>query len=381
MELIEEITNATDNKKHAIGVFIDLKKAFDTVDHGILIKKLKHYGVRGVASDWVKSYLSNRKQFVNFDGCSSELLSVICGVPQGSILGPTLFILYINDICNVSNLVKFILFADDTNVFCAGDNQLELECTLNRELAKLGKWFAVNKLSLNLSKTTYMLFRNRPPDVDFNVFIENERINRVHVTKFLGICIDDKLNWKHHINTVRSQLSKVAAIIYRASCIINQDGIYMLYCSLFLPYINYCSEIWGNMHVCYKCGMYNCNTETSSSPSLWCKTPRPHWPSFQTAWHFEIYRLVKFKTSIIMFKAYHNELPGSLQKMFNLHVQKYDTRPKYTFSVHRAHTNIKSMCISIYGVKLGNSLHTNLTDCKSLQVFKNMYKLHIISMY
>ena len=166
---------------HAIGVFIDLKKAFDTVDHEILIKKLKHYGVRGV-----KSYLSNRKQFVNIDGCSSELLSVICGVPQGSILGPILFILYINDICNVSNLVKFILFADDTNVFCAGDNQLGLECTLNRELAKLGKWFAVNKLSLNLSKTTNMLFRNRPPDVDFNVFIENERINRVHVTKFLG---------------------------------------------------------------------------------------------------------------------------------------------------------------------------------------------------
>ena len=103
---------------------------------------------------WVKSYLSNRKQFVNIDGCSSELLDFICGVPQGSVLGPTLFILYINDICNVSKFVKFILFADDTNVFCAGDNQLELECMLNRELAKLCKWFAVNKLSLHLSKTS-----------------------------------------------------------------------------------------------------------------------------------------------------------------------------------------------------------------------------------
>ena len=84
--------------------------------------------------------------------------------------------------------------------------------------------------SLNLSITSYMLFRNRPPDVDFDVFIEYERINRVHVTKFLGIYIDDKLNWKYHINTVRSKLSKVAAIIYRASCLINQDEIYMLYC-------------------------------------------------------------------------------------------------------------------------------------------------------
>ena len=171
------------------------------------------------------------------DGFSSELLDVICGVPHGSILGPTLFILYINDICNVSNLVKCILFADDTNVFCAGDNQLQLECMLNREPAKLCKWFAANKLSLNLSKTSYMLFRNRLPDVDFNVFIENERINRAHVTKLLGIYIDDKLNWKHHINTDRSKLAKVTAIIYRASCLINQDGLYMLYCSLFLPYI------------------------------------------------------------------------------------------------------------------------------------------------
>ena len=380
MELIEEITNATDNKKHAIGVFIDLKKAFDTVDHRILIKKLEHYGVRGAASDWLKSYLSNRKQFVNIDGCSSELLDVICGVPQGSILGLTLFILYINDICKVSNLVKLILFADDTNVFCAGDNQLELECMLNRELAKLCKWFVVNKLSLNLSKTSYMLFRNRPPDVEFNVFIEHERINRVRVTKFIGIYIDDKLNWKYHINTVRSKLSKVAAIIYRASCLINQDGLYMLYCSLFLPYINYCSEIWGNT---YATNVECITVLQKRVVRLICGARRlDHTnPIFKQLGILKFVDLVKFKTSIIMFKAYHNVLPDSLQKMFNLRVQIYDTRQKCTFSVHRAHTNVKSMCISIYGVKLWNSLHTDLTNCRSVQVFKKMYKMLIISLY
>ena len=113
MELIEEISNAMDSKTHAIGEFIDLKKAFDTVDHRILIKKLNYYGVRGVANDWIKGYLTNRKQFVNIDGYVSELLDVTCGVPQGSILGPGLLVLYVNDICNVSKPVKFILFADE----------------------------------------------------------------------------------------------------------------------------------------------------------------------------------------------------------------------------------------------------------------------------
>lgn len=124
----------------------------------------------------------------------SELLDVTCGVPQGSILGPRLFVLYVNDICNVSTLVKYILFADDTNMFCTDNNLTELHDMLNRELAKLCKWFAVNKLSLNLSKTNYMLIRNRPPDVDINPCVNNERITRVHVTKFLGACVDDQLN-------------------------------------------------------------------------------------------------------------------------------------------------------------------------------------------
>ena len=166
-----------------LGQFVVIRPVFDRLEkvRGILVSMFFKLG-----SDFNCCYDSNWLD-PNFpddpvlSGCSSELLDVICGVPQGSILGP------INDICNVSNLVKLILFADDTNVFCAGDNQLELECMLNRELAKLCKWFAVNKLSLNLTKTSYMLFRNRPPDVDFKVFIEHERINRVHVTKFLGI--------------------------------------------------------------------------------------------------------------------------------------------------------------------------------------------------
>ena len=120
IELVEEITTAIDEGKTTVGVFIDLKKAFDTVDHNILVKKLEHYGIRGLAKNWVCSYLENRRQYVCINDSNSECLDVKCGVPQGSILGPALFILYVNDMCNVSKSLKSILFTDDTNLFYAG---------------------------------------------------------------------------------------------------------------------------------------------------------------------------------------------------------------------------------------------------------------------
>ena len=154
----------------------------------------------------------------------------------------------------------------------------------------------------------------------------------------------------------------------------------MLYCSLFLPYINYCSEIWGNT-----CATnVECITVLQKRIVLLvCGARRLDHTNhlFKQLGILKFVDLVKFNTSIIMFKAYHNELPDSLQEMLNLHVQIYYTRQKYTFSVRRADTNVKSMCISIYCVNLWNSLHTSITSSRSLHVFKTMYKLHIISMY
>ena len=127
----------------------------------MLLAKLRHYGVRGDANDWLSSYLENRLQYVSFCDTDSTLRNVICGVPQGSILSPKLFILYINDTCNVSPVLKFILFADDTNIFCSGSDIVQLSILVSNELDKLIEWFAVNKLSLNLSKNNFMLFTNK----------------------------------------------------------------------------------------------------------------------------------------------------------------------------------------------------------------------------
>ena len=176
--------------KISIAVFIYLKKAFDTVNHTLLIDKLEYCGIRGIAQEWFKSYLKDRKQFVQIDECASTLLNVTCGLPQGSILGPKLFILYINDICNASTSLKFILFAaDDTNVFYSGDDiQTICEC-IRRELDKLHVWLYVNKISLNVDKTNYILFGNRKNIDNVCIFMNNSIITRVRETKFLGVSI------------------------------------------------------------------------------------------------------------------------------------------------------------------------------------------------
>ena len=196
IELVEEITNSLDNHEATVGVYINLKKAFDTVDHGILIEKLYHYGIRGIANKWICSYLMNSYQYVNINGTNSDYMNVLCRVPQRSIVGPILFILYINDMCNVSTLLKPILFADDTNLFYSGKDIKELCSVVSTELDKLCKWFQVNKLSLNTSKTNFMVFTNKSCNDTYSVCMNGLNLSRVFVTKFFGVHMDSKLDWK-----------------------------------------------------------------------------------------------------------------------------------------------------------------------------------------
>lgn len=193
IELVDRLTNCIENKKYAVGIFIDLKKAFDTVDHEIMLKKMERYGIRGVGYNWIKNYMENRSQFVQMGNHRSVSLSITCGVPQGSVLGPKLFILYLNDIFKVSNVLKFTVFADDTNVFCCGDNLQQMMEMVTIEMNKLKLWFDSNKLSLNLNKTKFMVFGNRNINTDVSLITDNQIIERVYECKFLGVVLDHKL--------------------------------------------------------------------------------------------------------------------------------------------------------------------------------------------
>ena len=168
LSFVSDITKAFDDGQYTVGCFLDLSKAFDTVDHEILLAKLDYYGVRNDSNNWFLSYLKYRKQYVSYNNCSSCLSSIKYGVPQGSILGPLLFLIYINDIVNVSNFVKCILFADDSKLYSSHFDINVLLSRMNEELKKIHTWIIVNKLTVNLVKTHYVIFHRKrlPSNLD-----------------------------------------------------------------------------------------------------------------------------------------------------------------------------------------------------------------------
>jgi retron-type reverse transcriptase len=166
--LVNKITTAIDRKEVTAGVFLDLSKAFDTLNHEILLAKLQHYGINGLALKWIKSYLLGRKQFVQFKESRSSEQTIVCGIPQGSILGPLLFILYINDISNASTLTESLTFADDTSVFYSHSDPNYLESVMNEELQMFDVWMKCNKLSVNIKKPNYVIFKSSKKKIPHN---------------------------------------------------------------------------------------------------------------------------------------------------------------------------------------------------------------------
>ena len=205
--LMDKLTKYLDNDEYVIGVFLDFSKAFDTVDHTLLLQKWSVYGIRGNALSWFESYLKDRRQFVTYNGVLSETRILQCGVPQGSILGPLLFLIYINDLVNVCTSSFPTLFADDTNLFNHGKDMFSLQETLNQELANISQWLKINKLSLRIKRPCAWCLHERKP-ADIKIEIDNEIISETKFSKFLGVHIDSKLNWKMHIDYASGKIAR-----------------------------------------------------------------------------------------------------------------------------------------------------------------------------
>ena len=203
-QLADQIHESFENDNYTRGVFIDLPKAFDTTDHAILLKNLENYGIKGTNLAWFRSYLTNRKQYIQItNGSKSDLRNTACGVPQGSIFGPLLFLVYVNNLQSSSRILNPILFAGDTNLFYEHKNIKKIFATVNEELINydINDWFMAKKLSLRVGKTTYSLL-HKPSRVDDlplklpKLSINIQETKRAPYTKFLGVILHENLTWK-----------------------------------------------------------------------------------------------------------------------------------------------------------------------------------------
>ena len=240
-------------------VFIDLQKAFDTIDHSILVRKLRNYGIYQTSLSWFKSYLSDRTQKCSVIGHLSNAASVPCGVPQGSNLGPLLFLIYINDLPNCLSVASPKMFADDTNITVAADSLTELENKINIDLENLNRWLVANRLSLSVTKTEFMVIGSHQRirvsgNEEIIVEINGKSITRVHKAKSLGLLIDEHLTWKDHVDEVVKKISKAIGALKRVRPFISVKTALQIYHALIWPHFDYCSSVWDecNVTLCFK---------------------------------------------------------------------------------------------------------------------------------
>ena len=231
-------------------IFLDLKKAFDCVDHNILTTKMDYYGTRGRDLAWFESYLTNRIQICKVYLITSNERMVKCGIPEGSNLGPLLFLLYINDLPNCLSLSSASMFADDTNISTQGKTDNEIQERLNTDLENVHQWLTSNKLTFNKKKTEYMIVgsRQRISNIltDPIVKLGDSTIKRVNKSKTLGVIVDEHLSWNDQIQSIVSKSSKGIGMIRSIKKFVPQSTLLKIYNDIVLSHFDYCSLVWDN---------------------------------------------------------------------------------------------------------------------------------------
>ena len=380
--LVDKISKAIENGEYVLGLFLDFSKAFDTVNYDILFMKLSHYGIRGCCLSWFKSYLLDRVQYVSYNNHDSSTKTVKCGVPQGSILGPLLFLIYVNDLSSVSNLLLDIMFADDTNLFLVEKNLSRIELTMNTELDKINKWIQVNKLSLNLDKTNFMIFKGRKNIASIPKIIMNDvEISCIEKSKFLGVIIDDKLTWIHHIDHICKKISKSIGIMYKLQRFLDTRSMINMYYCFVYPYLQYCNEVWGNAY----------STHLNRIKLLQKRVIRVI-ANVDKYYHtdalFTRFKILKFQQinhymiGQIMYKAFMKSLPEPVQSIFvmNETIYDYDTRQRNDFHLPKPKSNLLRKTVAFKGVIIWKYIRDNIDFNCSYACFKQRLKCTLLVM-
>ena len=363
-------------------VFLDLKKAFDTVDHNILLSKLQAYGIHGSTNQWFCSYLKNRTQTCLVNGNKSSEMFLRCGVPQGTDLGPLLFLLYINDLPNCLRHSQPRMYADDTSITFVGSDVDEMNNCINLDLERICVWLAANKLTLNTSKTEFLLIGSKQrlvnstakPTASINQF----PIKQVSTVKSLGVHIDENFTWECHVNELSKKIASGISAMKRIRHTVPCKTLLSIYNSLVQPHFDYCSSVWGS---CSK----NLSQKLQKLQKLQNRAARVITFSNYDRSTNELLRMVNWvkldrqrlvDKSIMIYKIVNRMVPDylSLHFVFRSDTLTYILRGSdFSLAISQPRTNYCKRSLLYSGAVLWNSLQLDIRQSLSLDVFK--YKL------
>jgi len=384
IEITDNILKDLEEGKHTAGIFIDFKKAFDTVDHSILFSKLEHYGIRGSVLEWLKSYLKNRQQYSYVNGKNSTQQLITYGVPQGSVLGPLLFLIFTNDIGNCTES-KIRLFADDTNAFVNSDSYTGLKSKISSTLKEIFKWCSDNKLTINMDKTCYTIFhkpKQKIPKFLNNIKINKNIIKREATSKYLGILIDETLSFKPHITELLTKLTKITNSFKIVKHYVPISNRKLLLEAYFMSRLQYGIEIYGsaNNQLIHKLQIkQNRAIKTLYNLDFLTPSKKMH-KDYNVLMVKDRYKL---NISKFVFKQQNNQLPIILGDYFSnvKDSHNHKTRTNENIKINKCKTEIGKRATQIQGAHVWNSIPLKIRKAKTLKTFAKSTQKILINKY
>ena len=388
--LVGKILKNQENKLDTVAIYLDLSKAFDTLDHEIVLEKMYQYGIRGEAYNWFKSYLKNRKLRVKCGVTStgrletSDTYDIDFGAPQGSCLGPLIFLIFCNDLQLHLDHMMCFQFADDTTFLYGHRNKHYMRYCIESDLENLQDWFNANKLTLNLKKTVYMLFRaKKGDDLEFELKLNGETIPRVTSTKFLGTWIDDQLSWKEHLSKLCTRLNVKLGLLYKIKNLLTTHSKKLLYYAQFHSILSYAMIVWGPMVDTYSLNKLQ-KLQNKAVSTLFPKLSTDI--CYSKSKILRVRGLIKLEEYKLGYKLCHNRLPRPLHEcLLTDHCEKstekqhgYNTRHKSTPNLPQTKTRKYRNSLLFSTIQSYMHLPLDCKGCKTLTLFVRKCKTMLL---